>query len=75
MSGKNTAVFGIYPHQTSVESGVQALRAAGFSIAALLTDPRALCTPAPGDPDAQRDLRRGGNHINAAFRSCRAATR
>jgi hypothetical protein len=31
MSGKNTAVFGIYPHQTSVENGVLALKAAGFS--------------------------------------------
>jgi Protein of unknown function (DUF3341) len=31
MSGKNTAVFGIYPHQTSVESGVEGLKAAGFS--------------------------------------------
>jgi hypothetical protein len=31
MAGKNTAVFGIYPHQASVESGVDALRAAGFS--------------------------------------------
>jgi Protein of unknown function (DUF3341) len=31
MAGKNTAVFGIYPHQTSVENGVDALRAAGFS--------------------------------------------
>jgi Protein of unknown function (DUF3341) len=31
MAGKNTAVFGIYPHQTSVESGVAALKAAGFS--------------------------------------------
>ena len=31
MAGKNTAVFGIYPHQTSVESGVNALKAAGFS--------------------------------------------
>jgi hypothetical protein len=31
MSGKNTAVFGIYPHQTSVASGVDALKAAGFS--------------------------------------------
>ena len=31
MSGKNTAVFGIYPHHTSVERGVEALRAAGFS--------------------------------------------
>jgi hypothetical protein len=28
---KNTAVFGIYPHQASVESGVEALKAAGFS--------------------------------------------
>jgi Protein of unknown function (DUF3341) len=31
MAGKNTAVFGIYPHQSSVENGVDALRAAGFS--------------------------------------------
>jgi len=31
MAAKNTAVFGIYPHQTSVENGVDALRAAGFS--------------------------------------------
>jgi hypothetical protein len=31
MAGKNTAVFGIYPHQTSVGNGVDALRAAGFS--------------------------------------------
>src|SRR5260370_2782300 len=31
MAGKNTAVFGIYPHQASVENGVDALRAAGFS--------------------------------------------
>ena len=31
MAGKNTAVFGIYPHQTSVENGVDALKAAGFS--------------------------------------------
>jgi len=31
MAGKNTAVFGIYPHQTSVENGVLALKAAGFS--------------------------------------------
>jgi len=30
MSGKNTAVFGIYPSQVSVESGVEALKAAGF---------------------------------------------
>ena len=28
---KNTAVFGIYPHQASVESGVEALKTAGFS--------------------------------------------
>jgi len=31
MAAKNTAVFGIYPHHTSVENGVDALRAAGFS--------------------------------------------
>jgi hypothetical protein len=31
MSGKNTAVFGIYPHHTSVERAVDALKAAGFS--------------------------------------------
>jgi hypothetical protein len=31
MAGKNIAVFGIYAHQTSVESGVNALKAAGFS--------------------------------------------
>jgi hypothetical protein len=31
MANKNTAVFGIYPHQTSVENGIDALRAAGFS--------------------------------------------
>src|SRR5260370_29336448 len=31
MAGKNTAVFGIYPHQTSVDNGVDAFRAAGFS--------------------------------------------
>lgn len=31
MSGKNTAVFGIYPTQTSVEDGVLALKAARFS--------------------------------------------
>ncbi len=31
MSGKNTAVFGIYPHPTGVERGVTALKAAGFS--------------------------------------------
>lgn len=30
MAGKNTAVFGIYPTYASVESGVQALQAAGF---------------------------------------------
>jgi len=31
MSGKNTAVFGIYPSYTSVEMGVDRLKAAGFS--------------------------------------------
>jgi hypothetical protein len=31
MAGKNTAVFGIYPSYASVENGVDALRAAGFS--------------------------------------------
>ena len=31
MSGKNTAVFGIYPSYVSVENGVDALKAAGFS--------------------------------------------
>jgi hypothetical protein len=30
MAGKNTAVFGIYPAYASVESGVDALQAAGF---------------------------------------------
>ena len=30
MAGKNTAVFGIYPTYTSVESGVEGLQAAGF---------------------------------------------
>jgi hypothetical protein len=30
MAGKNTAVFGIYPEYASVESGVDALQAAGF---------------------------------------------
>lgn len=30
MSGKNTAVFGIYPNLASVESGVDALKARGF---------------------------------------------
>src|SRR5450432_504898 len=30
MAGKNTAVFGIYPTQAGVESGVDALQAAGF---------------------------------------------
>jgi hypothetical protein len=30
MAGKNTAVFGIYPTQVSVESGVDALKTAGF---------------------------------------------
>jgi tetratricopeptide (TPR) repeat protein len=31
MAGKNTAVFGIYPDRSSVDRGVEALRAAGFS--------------------------------------------
>ena len=31
MAGKNTAVFGIYPQQTGLEAGVDALRLAGFS--------------------------------------------
>src|SRR6202521_2668866 len=31
MAGKNTAVFGIYSSYASVENGVDALRAAGFS--------------------------------------------
>jgi Protein of unknown function (DUF3341) len=31
MADKNTAVFGIYPNQTSVEAAVAALRIAGFS--------------------------------------------
>jgi hypothetical protein len=31
MSGKNTAVFGIYPSYASVEMGVDQLKAAGFS--------------------------------------------
>ena len=30
MAGKNTAVFGIYPNYSATESGVDALRAAGF---------------------------------------------
>ena len=30
MAGKNTAVFGIYPNRTSVESAVDALKAEGF---------------------------------------------
>src|SRR2546425_10341905 len=30
MSGKNTAVFGIYPDQLSAEDGVDALKLAGF---------------------------------------------
>jgi Protein of unknown function (DUF3341) len=30
MAGKNTAVFGIYPTYSSVESGVDAMQAAGF---------------------------------------------
>jgi hypothetical protein len=39
MAGKNTAVFGIYPSYTTVEMGVDGLKAAGFSnrdISALL---------------------------------------
>ena len=31
MSDKNTAVFGIYPSYATVESGVDGLKAAGFS--------------------------------------------
>jgi hypothetical protein len=31
MSGRNTAVFGIYPSYANVESGVDGLKAAGFS--------------------------------------------
>lgn len=31
MTGKNTAVFGIYPSYTTVEMGVDSLKAAGFS--------------------------------------------
>jgi len=30
MAGKNTAVFGIYPNRTNVDSAVDALKAAGF---------------------------------------------
>jgi hypothetical protein len=30
MAGKNTAVFGIYPNRTSVETAVEALKTAGF---------------------------------------------
>ena len=30
MAGKNTAVFGIYPNRTSVDSALDALKAAGF---------------------------------------------
>jgi hypothetical protein len=30
MSGKNTTVFGIYPTYDNVESGVEALKTAGF---------------------------------------------
>ena len=30
MAGKNTAVFGLYPTRSAVESGVDALRAEGF---------------------------------------------
>jgi hypothetical protein len=41
MAGKNTAVFGIYPSYSSVEMGVDGLKAAGFSnrdISALLPE-------------------------------------
>lgn len=41
MSGKNTAVFGIYPSYSGVEAGVDGLKAAGFSnrdISALLPE-------------------------------------
>jgi len=31
MAGKNTAVFGIYTHRSSVDRAVEALKAAGFS--------------------------------------------
>jgi hypothetical protein len=31
MAGKKTAVFGIYPDRSSVDRGVEALKAAGFS--------------------------------------------
>lgn len=31
MAGKNTAVFGIYPDRSTVDRGVEALKAAGFS--------------------------------------------
>ena len=31
MANKHTAVFGLYPRQASVERGVEALQAAGFS--------------------------------------------
>ena len=31
MAGKNTAVFGIYPNRSSVDSAVEALKSAGFS--------------------------------------------
>jgi hypothetical protein len=31
MAGKNTAVFGIYPSYTTVEKGVESLKASGFS--------------------------------------------
>src|SRR5579859_7133981 len=30
MAGKNTAVFGIYPNRTNIDSAVDALKAAGF---------------------------------------------
>ncbi len=41
MAGKNTAVFGIYPSYTTVEMGVDGLKAGGFSnrdISVLLTE-------------------------------------
>ena len=30
MAGKNTAVFGIYPHRSDLENGISALKTAGF---------------------------------------------
>jgi hypothetical protein len=35
MAGKNTAVFGIYKNRSGVERGVEGLKAAGFSSAAI----------------------------------------